>query len=57
MIEYVWLIEENLPGILLQHGAYCSWVRYTSGGFTYEVLLENDEFEFYNENEDNDNEP
>ena len=52
-MEYVWMIEENVPGILLIRGAYVSFVRYTTGGFTYEVWVENNEFEDY-ENGDND---
>lgn len=45
--EYVWIIEERTYGILLHHGAYYSMVRYTRGGIDYEVLIENDEFELW----------
>lgn len=54
MIEYIWLTDENVPGVLMHHGAFVSWVRYTKGGITYEVLVENDEFEYYDNGDDED---
>lgn len=53
MIEIVWLTEERCFAQLLNLGAYMSTVRYTRGGIEYEVLIDNDEFEFY-EGNDND---
>lgn len=44
--EYVWLTEERTYAELVSLGASFSRVRYTRGGIDYEVLVENDEFEY-----------
>lgn len=40
--EYVWLIEENVRGELVQLGAHVSVVRFTLYGTVYEVVMDND---------------
>lgn len=44
--EYVWLTDERTFAELIRLGAYFSTVRYTRGGIDYEVLIDNDEFEY-----------
>jgi len=44
--EIVWLTEERTFAELIRMGAYFSTVRYTRGGIDYEVLIDNDEFEY-----------
>lgn len=45
--EYVWIPEERVYGILVSAGAYYSRVVYSTGGITYEVVMDNDEFEYF----------
>lgn len=45
--EYVWIPEEKVYGILINYGAYYSTVVYSVGGITYEVVMDNDEFEYF----------
>ena len=45
--EYVWIPEERVYGIIVSSGAYCSLVMYSAGGTTYEVVMDNDEFEYF----------
>lgn len=54
--EYVWVIEDNmrLRAQLIQLGAYASVVRYTLYGTVYEVVVNNDEFEYIGEELDDD---
>ena len=42
--EIVWLTEERTFAELIQRGAYLSLVRFTRGGYDYEIVVENDEF-------------
>ena len=49
MNEWVWIHEERVYGELINYGTYFSRVRYEKSGLEYEVLLENDEFEFRSE--------
>lgn len=44
--EIVWLTEERTFGILLSLGASFSWIKYSRDGIDYEILVENDEFEY-----------
>lgn len=44
--EYVWLTDERTYAELVSLGAYVSRVRYTRGGIDFEVLIDNDEFEY-----------
>lgn len=47
--ELVWLTEERVPGALVVMGAYFSLIAYVKGGVEYEVWIENDEWEPYDE--------
>ena len=47
--EVIWLTEERTFGVLVQMGAFYSLVRYTKYGNDYEVLIDNDEFESWEE--------
>jgi hypothetical protein len=40
----VWLTEERTYAELMRRGAHFSLVRYSRGGYDYEILVENDEF-------------
>ena len=40
----VWLINDGVFAEVIQEGAYVSKVRYIYGGTLYEVIVENDEF-------------
>jgi hypothetical protein len=42
--DIVWLTEERTHAELIKRGAYMSLVRYSRGGYDYEILVENDEF-------------
>lgn len=53
MPEYVWLTEERTFAELLNLGAHASLVRYTREGHDFEVYVDNDEFE-YREDDDSD---
>lgn len=48
-MEYVWIFEERVYGVLLNYGAAVSLVRYESNGLEYEEWLDNDDFEFRSE--------
>ena len=45
--EYVWIPEEKVYGICINAGAYYSTVVYSVDGITYEVVMDNDEFEYF----------
>lgn len=45
--EIVWLTEERTFAVLVNLGAYVSTVRYTHGGIDYEVIIDNDDFEYW----------
>lgn len=45
--EYVWIPDERVYGILVSAGAYYSRVMYSKDGITYEVVMDNDEFEYF----------
>lgn len=53
--EYVWMIEDGVIAELLNLGAHVSLVKYSYRGTVYQVLVDNDEFEYYRE-EDSDDE-
>lgn len=40
----VWLTEERTYAILVRRGAHFSLVKFSQGGYDYEILVENDEF-------------
>lgn len=50
--EVVWLTEERVYGILMARGTWFSMVRYSRGGIDYEVLVENDEYIFREDQRD-----
>lgn len=52
MRQRVWLIEENVPGELINHSAYFSSVRYFHMGTWWEELRDNDDFNFIGEEYD-----
>jgi len=54
-VEVIWLTEERVHGLLLNMGAHYSTVKYTKNGMEYQVLIENNEFNFIDE-QDDDNE-
>lgn len=43
-MTYVWVIEENVRGRVINLGAHYARVRYTINGIDFEVDLLNDEF-------------
>lgn len=47
--EIVWLLEERTFGILVKMGSFYSTVRYTRDGYDYEVLIENNDYELWEE--------
>lgn len=49
MREHVWMVEENVRAELVWLGAFVSKVRYTKKGIDYEVIVDNDEFEYWEE--------
>jgi len=46
-IEYVWLTDERTFAELVRLGAHFSTVRYTREGIDYEVIVSNDEFDYW----------
>jgi len=42
----VWLPVEQTYGYLVELGAFFSTVKYTKDGVDFEILMENNEFEF-----------
>lgn len=52
--EIVWLPEEQVFAFLIKRGAFVSTVQFTRGGIEYEVMVENDEYEYINEGGDGD---
>lgn len=51
MRDIIWMIDERVYGEILVHGAFVSFVRYTSKGMDYEVWVENDDFEVWKEHD------
>lgn len=47
--EIVWLHDERTYAILVSMGAYYSKVKYTRGGIDYELIVDNDDFETWEE--------
>lgn len=43
--EIVWLLEDRHFAILLNRGAFYSTVAFTRDGVDYEVVIENDDYE------------
>lgn len=54
MVEYVWMIEENVRAELVNLGAHTSRVVFRLGGTVYDVVVGNDEYEFIGEDIDDD---
>lgn len=44
--DLIWLFEERCFGYVVELGSYYSKVAYSRDGIDYEVLMENNEFEF-----------
>lgn len=44
-LRVVWLLEDRHFAFLLHRGAYYSTVTYTRDGTDYEVVIENDDYE------------
>lgn len=44
-VEFVWLIDDNVPGVIEQRNAYFSIVTYVKNGEEITTVVENDEFE------------
>ncbi len=49
--DLVWLETEGIEAEVVNLGAVFSTVRYISGGIEYEILVENEEFEYIDEDE------
>lgn len=47
--EIVWLTEERHFAVLVQRDAFFSIVKYTRDGNDYEVIIENDDYETWEE--------
>lgn len=47
--EVVWLHTERIYAVLVRRDAFFSIVRYTSGGIDYEVQVENDDYDIFEE--------
>lgn len=49
--EYIWIFvdDKRFLGTLINYGAYWSTVRYIKDGMEYEVLIENNEWEPWEE--------
>lgn len=41
----VWIPDEQVYGVIVQHGAYVSLVQFTKMGIDVEIWMENDELE------------
>lgn len=41
----VFILDEQVYGEIINHGAFASLVRFSKDGIEYEIFLENDEFE------------
>jgi hypothetical protein len=50
--EYVWMHEFGVLAELLNLGAHVSLVRYSYRGTVYQVLVDNDEFDYREEDSD-----
>lgn len=44
-VEFIWLIDDNVPGVIEQRNAYFSVVTYVKNGEEITTVVENDEFE------------
>jgi len=44
-VEFIWLIDDNLPGVIEQRNAYYSIVTFVKDGIEITTVVENDEFE------------
>ena len=51
MTNQIWMRDEQVFGELLRMGPEFSLVRYTDRGTTYEIWVENDDFEFDEDDE------
>lgn len=47
--EIVWLLQDRHFAFLIQRDAFYSLVKYTRGGIEYEVVVKNDDYEFWEE--------
>ena len=47
----IFMIEENVPGVLLARHAFVSDVQYTAGGIEHNVQVLNEEYFFTDQNE------
>lgn len=47
--EIVWLTEDRHFALLIQRDAFYSLVAYTREGINYEVVVKNDDYEFWEE--------
>lgn len=47
----VWLTEERHLAILIKRYAYHSLIKYTRDGTDYEVLITNDDYEYWDEHD------
>lgn len=47
MPEVVWLTEERTYGVLILMGAHFSVIRYYRNGVGHDMLIENEEYEFW----------
>jgi len=52
--EIVWLIEERTFGTLIEMGAYFSLIKFNHKGMSYEIYVDNNEWQFYEGNSSGD---
>ena len=45
--ELIFIHEERVLGILIRRDAYLSLVKYTKDGIDYEVWIDNDDYDFW----------
>jgi hypothetical protein len=50
--EIVWLVVERHFAVLVNRGAFTSVVKFSRDGADYEVEIENDDYEFYEDAND-----
>jgi hypothetical protein len=48
-VEVVWLHEYRTYAFLISMGAYYSHVKFSRNGLDYEIIVENDDFETWEE--------
>ena len=50
--EFVWMTDEQVYAEVVSLGAHVSVVKFTQAGVEYQVVVNNDEFEYFGEQDD-----